>query len=219
MAAGGEEKAVFVGLKNDAQEYLPQAAHKAAQFAEDTSHSVDQGVTAHLEGDAQLGRDMTHIGEHPPEEVPRVQSPAAPPRGRGVSSQAESDAKNLAAETDKEAQEGARLDGEGGSSEDPIDLVSGEMFLPQTDLVLPGELPLVLERRHGSAYRYGRFFGSTWSSTLDQRRPARPGRLPGDSHGEVGGGHAQVAVQAEGRRAPATERRRQAVQGAQPGRA
>jgi RHS repeat-associated protein len=169
MSAGGEEKAVFVGLKNDAQEYLPQAAHKAAQFAEDTSHTVDQGVTAHLEGDAQLGRDMTHIGEHPPEEVPRVQSQAAPPRGRGVSSQAESDAKNLAAETDKEAQEGARLDGEGGSSEDPIDLVSGEMFLPQTDLVLPGELPLVLERRHGSAYRYGRFFGSTWSSTLDQR--------------------------------------------------
>ena len=171
MAAGGEEKAVFVGLKNDAQEYLPQAAHKAAQFAEDTSHTVDQGVTAHLEGDAQLGRDMTKIGDRPPE-VTRVQSPKEPAGGaapRQVSSQAEADAKDLAAKTDQEAQEGAHLDGEGGSSEDPIDLVTGEMFLPQTDLTLPGELPLVIERRHGSAYSHGRLFGSTWSSTLDQR--------------------------------------------------
>ncbi|HEV2635378.1 MAG TPA: DUF6531 domain-containing protein [Actinocrinis sp.] len=62
-----------------------------------------------------------------------------------------------------------RADGSGGQSEDPIDLVTGEMFLPQRDLVLPGVLPLVLERRHGSAYRRGRCFGLTWSSTLDQR--------------------------------------------------
>ena len=171
MSAGGEEKAIFVGLKNDAQEYLPQAAHKAAQFAEDTSHTVDQGVTAHLEGDAQLGRDMTKIGDHPPEETP-VQSPTQsgdPFKGRGVGSQAETETKNLAAETDQEAVEGAHLDGEGGATDDPIDLVTGEMFLPQQDLALSGVLPLALERRHGSAYRHGRCFGVTWASTLDQR--------------------------------------------------
>lgn len=171
MAAGGEEKAVFVGLKNDAQEYLPQAAHKAAQFAEDTSHTVDQGVTSHIEGDAQLGRDITNIGERPPEAT-AVHSPTQsgdPFKGRGAASQAETETKNLAAETEQEAVEGAHLDGEGGATDDPIDLVTGEMFLPQQDIVLPGVLPLSLERRHGSVYRYGRCFGATWASTLDQR--------------------------------------------------
>ncbi|HTJ66876.1 MAG TPA: DUF6531 domain-containing protein [Actinospica sp.] len=76
---------------------------------------------------------------------------------------------NMAAETDAEAAEQARLDGSDGATDDPIDLVTGQMFLPQRDVGLPGTLPLVLERRHGSGYRHGRLFGVTWSSTLDQR--------------------------------------------------
>lgn len=52
---------------------------------------------------------------------------------------------------------------------DPIDLATGTMYLPQTDVVLPGALPLVLKRRVESGYRLGRWFGPSWSSTLDQR--------------------------------------------------
>ncbi|MFE1754592.1 putative T7SS-secreted protein [Streptomyces anandii] len=52
---------------------------------------------------------------------------------------------------------------------DPVDLATGRMFLPQTDVVLPGALPLVVERRVESGYRLGRWFGPSWSSTLDQR--------------------------------------------------
>ncbi|MFF7091737.1 putative T7SS-secreted protein [Streptomyces rubradiris] len=52
---------------------------------------------------------------------------------------------------------------------DPIDLATGRMFLPQTDVTLPGALPLVLARRVESGYRLGRWFGPSWSSTLDQR--------------------------------------------------
>ncbi|MFG3010714.1 putative T7SS-secreted protein [Streptomyces cinerochromogenes] len=52
---------------------------------------------------------------------------------------------------------------------DPIDLATGTMFLPQTDVTLPGALPLVLGRRVESGYRLGRWFGPSWSSTLDQR--------------------------------------------------
>ncbi|MCZ4123101.1 DUF6531 domain-containing protein [Streptomyces sp. H39-S7] len=52
---------------------------------------------------------------------------------------------------------------------DPIDMVSGEMLLSETDVVLPGALPLVLERTHVSTYHYGRWFGPTWASTLDER--------------------------------------------------
>ena len=52
---------------------------------------------------------------------------------------------------------------------DPIDVATGHMVLPQTDLSLPGALPLVLKRSFNSAYRSGRWFGPTWSSTVDQR--------------------------------------------------
>jgi RHS repeat-associated protein len=51
---------------------------------------------------------------------------------------------------------------------DPIDVGTGEVLLPQTDVVLPGVLPLVIERIHLSTYRQGRLFGVSWASTLDQ---------------------------------------------------
>ncbi|WP_433620944.1 putative T7SS-secreted protein [Nocardia sp. CA-120079] len=52
---------------------------------------------------------------------------------------------------------------------DPVDVASGEFLLPETDLELPGVLSLVLERTHRSSYRYGRWFGPSWSATLDIR--------------------------------------------------
>ncbi|MFE9493518.1 putative T7SS-secreted protein [Streptomyces collinus] len=52
---------------------------------------------------------------------------------------------------------------------DPIDLATGKMYLPQTDVTLPGVLPLVIRRRVESGYHLGRWFGPSWSSTLDQR--------------------------------------------------
>lgn len=88
---------------------------------------------------------------------------------RNVGAQGESEARNLAAESEQEAQFTAREQGSGGASDDPIDLVTGEMYLPQVDLRLEGIVPLVLERRHGSMYRRGRWFGTRWASTLDQR--------------------------------------------------
>ncbi|WP_425543455.1 DUF6531 domain-containing protein [Streptomyces luteireticuli] len=53
--------------------------------------------------------------------------------------------------------------------QDPIDVVTGAMLLPQTDVTLPGALPLVFERTHLSSYRMGCWFGPTWASTLDER--------------------------------------------------
>ncbi|MEV7195094.1 DUF6531 domain-containing protein [Streptomyces sp. NPDC093510] len=55
---------------------------------------------------------------------------------------------------------------------DPIDVATGDMLLPQTDVALPGTLPLVLERTHVSSYRWGGWFGPSWASTLDQRLQA-----------------------------------------------
>ncbi|MFF3955109.1 putative T7SS-secreted protein [Streptomyces sp. NPDC001890] len=52
---------------------------------------------------------------------------------------------------------------------DPVDPATGAMYLPQTDIVLPGTLPLVFRRRAASDYRAGRWFGPSWASTADQR--------------------------------------------------
>jgi RHS repeat-associated protein len=61
---------------------------------------------------------------------------------------------------------GNKLACEGG---DPVDVVSGRMLTSDTDLVLPGVLPLFLRRSYSSGYEVGRLFGPGWSSTLDIR--------------------------------------------------
>ncbi|WP_051817856.1 DUF6531 domain-containing protein [Kitasatospora sp. NRRL B-11411] len=52
---------------------------------------------------------------------------------------------------------------------DPVDVVSGQVITSETDLALPGLLPLLLRRAYASDYVGGRLFGPGWSSTLDQR--------------------------------------------------
>jgi RHS repeat-associated protein len=52
---------------------------------------------------------------------------------------------------------------------DPVDMATGDVLLTETDLDLPGALPLLLTRTHISSYRVGRLFGSSWASVLDQR--------------------------------------------------
>lgn len=51
---------------------------------------------------------------------------------------------------------------------EPIDVATGAMLTTQTDLTLPGSLPLEFTRTHLSSYRGGVCFGPTWISTLDE---------------------------------------------------
>ncbi|XUL85320.1 DUF6531 domain-containing protein [Streptomyces galilaeus] len=51
---------------------------------------------------------------------------------------------------------------------EPIDVATGAMLMTQTDLTLPGSLPLKFTRTHLSSYRGGVCFGPTWISTLDE---------------------------------------------------
>ncbi|MGW2088193.1 putative T7SS-secreted protein [Streptomyces sp. NPDC001880] len=53
--------------------------------------------------------------------------------------------------------------------QDPVDVATGHMVLPQTDIALPGSLPLIFQRSFESSYRAGRWFGPAWASTVDQR--------------------------------------------------
>ncbi|MFF4430159.1 putative T7SS-secreted protein [Streptomyces sp. NPDC001513] len=68
-----------------------------------------------------------------------------------------------------EAEAAARRKADLKCKADPVDVATGRMVLPQTDLVLPGSLPLVFTRTFESSYRAGRWFGPSWASTVDQR--------------------------------------------------
>ncbi|MFE9334929.1 putative T7SS-secreted protein [Streptomyces sp. NPDC006925] len=80
-----------------------------------------------------------------------------------------------------------RPDGSRPCGEDPVDFATGRMLLPQTDLALPGILPLAFRRQFESSYRAGRWFGPAWSSTLDQR-------LEVDAEGVVFHGESSLLV-------------------------
>lgn len=60
-------------------------------------------------------------------------------------------------------------DGDLEAGGDPVDLATGRMFLPQTDVELPGILPLIFTRRTESGCAVGRFLGASWTSTVDER--------------------------------------------------
>ncbi|GGT30265.1 MULTISPECIES: putative T7SS-secreted protein [Streptomyces] len=100
------------------------------------------------------------------------------PKGAGAAKKAATTAKHLDDARPGPARQEDSTDGPGKNEQrdcdkrcdgtDPVDLATGRMFLPQTDIVLPGVLPLVFSRRAESGYTLGRWFGPTWSSTVDQ---------------------------------------------------
>ncbi len=59
--------------------------------------------------------------------------------------------------------------GEKKGLNEPVDAATGEMFTSATDVALPGDLPLLLERHYVSGHPCGGWFGPTWAGTLDQR--------------------------------------------------
>ncbi|MGW8884695.1 putative T7SS-secreted protein [Streptomyces sp. NPDC055749] len=88
----------------------------------------------------------------------------------GMRDGAESGARKGARHTvDREPEPSARCPADKTCKIDPIDVATGRMVLPQTDIALPGSLPLIFQRSFESSYRAGRWFGTAWASTVDQR--------------------------------------------------
>ncbi|MEU3190852.1 DUF6531 domain-containing protein [Streptomyces sp. NPDC006992] len=63
----------------------------------------------------------------------------------------------------------SRSNGRTPTKGEPVDVATGTMLMEQTDLSLPGALPLVFTRTHLSSYRAGVCFGRSWVSMLDER--------------------------------------------------
>lgn len=174
MAGQGQRDAA-IALKDTMGKAADDITSKAADFqgvtadaAVDGAHAMqatNNDVTSSLDG---LGQDAPTASNVNPDEGAPAPAPSGGPTPTGSvddnfqdsqalnSSQAGDDAQSTSAGSD-------------ASSDDPVDLVTGEMFLGQSDVFLPGVLALELTRRHLSGYRHGQLFGTTWSSTLDQR--------------------------------------------------
>ena len=72
--ADGDEKAIFIGLKNDAQQMLPNAAKQAAEFADDTAAGADKALDAQAGAEADATASFNHIVQHPPEQLPQPEA-------------------------------------------------------------------------------------------------------------------------------------------------
>jgi RHS repeat-associated protein len=150
----------------------PSAARSAGRHADDTPtvHSPDGSTTP-----SSAHTPDTTTPSSTPDTPSAKPDGGSTPDGSPDGSTSPSGTRKADQDTDGAMRDNgdARRDGrdndgkcEGG---DPIDLATGDMLMVQTDVALPGVLPLVLTRAHISSYRVGGLFGRSWASTLDQR--------------------------------------------------
>ncbi|MEU4210383.1 putative T7SS-secreted protein [Streptomyces sp. NPDC026206] len=142
-AAAATERAAITGARRGAQQAAEAGARRTAQEAAE-SGTRTAGQEAAGSG---APRAAAHDGAETGAEKGAARAHAEEnPHGSGQS-------------------DGQKCTGDS----DPIDLSTGYMFLPQTDVFLLAALPLVFSRRVQSGYRAGRWLGRSWASTADQR--------------------------------------------------
>jgi RHS repeat-associated protein len=145
--------------------------HSGSRY-KSTESDIEKSFSDVGKGGAQSAEKAAgQIGKNTAKTLPKdaksVSNDAEQTAAKNVSTEASEDTKLSHEHTDPATD--AKTPGCQGASGDPVDLVSGEMFLPQRDVQLDGILALILERMHRSGYRHGLLFGRTWASTLDQR--------------------------------------------------
>lgn len=182
---------VLKSAAKDMAEGGEKAGKSIAQHFEDIGKTLEKSGTKYKNLESDLEKNITDVGKNTAKDVDKsagaigkdaeksAQSSAVTAEGdaaaaagktaaKSVGSEAAASEKLAANDAEREAKD-AQVPGAQGASKDPVDLVSGEMFLSQRDIGLDGTLVLILERMHRSGYPHGRLFGRTWASTLDQR--------------------------------------------------
>ncbi|WP_206502385.1 RHS repeat-associated core domain-containing protein [Streptomyces chrestomyceticus] len=148
---------------------IEDAVKKSAKHLDDSmTRGVKQMAKNHKENDQKLSDHFAGLGKGVKKD------PQAPEGGKGNRSSGKSGLRTKSKGREQLGKDHPynntrTADNVNSGGSDPVDMASGKMFLPQTDIVLPGALPLVFSRRVESGYRAGRWFGPSWSSTADQR--------------------------------------------------
>ena len=162
MSDGDYEEAQMI--EQGTQEVLIPAVKDMGETLERVSGSVGTGAR-------KVAADVTAVDGEATQNLNQAVNAALPDAERGAAS--------VTANASVGEGDPVSLGGDGGGEDiptesrtgcqDPVDPGTGEMFLTQVDLELPGVLSLLLQRVQLSGYRKGRLFGRTWASTLDQR--------------------------------------------------
>ncbi|WP_405870259.1 DUF6531 domain-containing protein [Streptomyces sp. NBC_00005] len=137
-------------------EHIPKALAKSHHRVADHLHTV---VREARKTDERLAQEAGHLPKGHAHE---------PHTGHGGTDAAATAATAAGKPLDRLRSLWARTFGSRHCKNDPVDVATGEMVLPTTDVTLPGALPLTLTRTHLSSYTRGVFFGSSWASVLDQ---------------------------------------------------
>ncbi|WP_354563125.1 MULTISPECIES: putative T7SS-secreted protein [Gordonia] len=130
----------------------PSAANPRPASPDSTSSPRDPGPSNRPDGDNSDGSNSTPDND------------SGQPHDAGQPDRTDSGSTERADTSEgNETPEQCRSNGE------PVNVATGEYFLPLTDVDLPGVLPLRLTHRHRSRYRWGRWLGPTTPSTFDAR--------------------------------------------------
>ncbi|MET9499921.1 RHS repeat-associated core domain-containing protein, partial [Streptomyces sp. NPDC006552] len=154
-ALKGSEKALGKVAKH-ITETVPDRAKATSQLHKGNDHDVRDKVEAIIEG-RKDGDGKGGWGERP-----------------GSGSHLKTDANDKRDPDLLQRSKDARAMAARETCGDPIDMASGQMVMTQTDVELPGVLPLVLRRTHLTGYVHGIAFGPSWASTLDERLERDP---------------------------------------------
>ncbi|WP_050515479.1 DUF6531 domain-containing protein [Streptomyces rimosus] len=149
---------------------IEDAVKKSAKHLDDNmTRGIKQMAKNHHENDKGLADHFKGIGKD------SNKDPKSPGRGKAGNStnrRSGPSRKSAAAESadaDHPRDKTRRDEGRCTDGTDPVDLATGKVFLSQTDITLPGVLPLIFTRRYESSIRIGKHVGPSWTSTIDQR--------------------------------------------------
>ncbi|MFF4955016.1 DUF6531 domain-containing protein [Streptomyces chattanoogensis] len=145
---------------------IEDAVKKTAKHMDDNmTRGVKQMAKNHDDNDRALSDHFKGLGKGDKKDPKAPNSGGKPPAGSKprtkskAAKEADADHKNAKTRQD---------DGICTGPTDPVDLATGRVFLSQTDVSLPGALPLHFVRKYESSARIGRYVGPSWTSTIDQ---------------------------------------------------
>ncbi|HLX51777.1 MAG TPA: RHS repeat-associated core domain-containing protein, partial [Streptosporangiaceae bacterium] len=165
---------IFDALGGDAARAIEDAAGADARFFERTAANEDTALARIAENERQLTRQAESIGQKASQDAGEA---AGLDSSAGAATPGGDNPGLIGAASDAGA--ASRPADEIPSAGDPVDVATGDVFLAQVDVTLPGVLPLVLGRVHRSSWRAGRWFGRSWMSSFDQRLLITAGRVIG----------------------------------------
>ncbi|MGG2464407.1 DUF6531 domain-containing protein [Streptomyces sp. RGM 3693] len=162
---------IVKALERGAQKLGKTLAKDASKAVQDLYHGAGDRLkkvaTNHAENDAKHAAELDKLlKERGHQETSKSPHPTAT---GGKSKHPGTNSKTREQQDENHPNNNTRPENAKEDCGDPVDVATGDVFLTETDVSLPGILPLRFVRKFESSYRVGRHIGPSWSSTIDQR--------------------------------------------------